>query len=68
MEYWYIIFSTQIYERLYQFIINHGYRFPHIIVFEKKKKKINMKSSTETEIIEVDDAMIFTVWTKLFFE
>lgn len=27
-----------------------------------------MKSSTETEIIEVDDAMIFTVWTKLFFE
>jgi len=32
------------------------------------KQKINTKSSTEAELVGVDDAMNFVVWTKLFFE
>ena len=31
------------------------------------KQKINTKSSTETELVRVDDAMNFVVWSKLFF-
>ena len=32
------------------------------------KQKINTKSSTKAELIEVDDAMNFGVWSKLFFD
>ena len=32
------------------------------------KQKINTKSSTEAELVGVDDAMNFVVWTKLFFD
>ena len=32
------------------------------------KQKINTKSSTEAELVGVDDAMNFVVWSKLFFD
>ena len=32
------------------------------------KQKINTKSSTEDELIGVDDAMTFSMWMKHFFE
>ena len=32
------------------------------------KQKINTKSSTETELVGVDDAMTFVLWMKHFFE
>ena len=32
------------------------------------KQKINTKSSTEAELIGVDDVMNFVVWSKLFFD
>ena len=32
------------------------------------KQKINTKSSTEAELVGVDDAMIFVMWMKHFFE
>ena len=32
------------------------------------KQKINTKSSTEAEFVGVDDAMIFIMWIKHFFE
>ena len=30
------------------------------------KQKINTKSSTEAELVGVDDAMIFVMWMKIF--
>ena len=32
------------------------------------KQKINTKSSTESELIGIDDAMTFVIWMKHFFE
>ena len=32
------------------------------------KQKINTKSSMEAELVGVDDAMNFVVWSKLFFD
>ena len=32
------------------------------------KQKINTKSSTKAELVGVDDAMTFVIWTKHFFE
>ena len=32
------------------------------------KQKINTKSSTEAELVSVDDAMTFVMWMKHFFE
>ena len=32
------------------------------------KQKINTKSSTEAELVGVEDAMIFVMWMKHFFE
>ena len=32
------------------------------------KQKINTKNSTEAELVGVDDAMIFVMWMKHFFE
>ena len=32
------------------------------------KQKINTKSSTEAELVGVDDAMTFVMWMKYFFE
>ena len=32
------------------------------------KQKINTKSSTEAELVGVDDAMNFVVWSKLFLD
>ena len=32
------------------------------------KQKINTKSSTEAELVGVDDAMTFVIWMKYFFE
>ena len=32
------------------------------------KQKINTKSSTKAELVGVDDAMNFIVWSKLFFD
>ena len=32
------------------------------------KQKINTKSSTEAELVGVDDAMNFVMWVKLFIE
>ena len=32
------------------------------------KQEINTKSSTEAELVGVDDAMNFVVWSKLFFD
>ena len=32
------------------------------------KQKINTKSSTEAELVGVDDAMTFVMWMKHFFE
>ena len=32
------------------------------------KQKINTRSSTEAELVGVDDAMNFVVWSKLFFD
>ena len=32
------------------------------------KQKINTKSSTEAELVGVDDAMTFVIWMKHFFE
>ena len=33
-----------------------------------EKQKINTKSSTEDELVRVDDAMTFVMWIKDFFE
>ena len=32
------------------------------------KQKINIKSSTEAELVGIDDAMTFVMWMKHFFE
>ena len=38
------------------------------IISLSMKQKVNTKSSTESELVGVDDSLNFLVWTKLFFE
>ena len=38
------------------------------ILIISAKQKINTKSSTEAELVGVDDAMTFVMWIKHFFE
>jgi hypothetical protein len=33
-----------------------------------KKQKLNMRSSTEAELVGADDASVLILWTKLFLE
>jgi hypothetical protein len=33
-----------------------------------KKQKLNTKSSTEAELVGVDNALVLILWTKLFLE
>ena len=38
------------------------------VLYISSKQKISTKSSTEAELVGVDDAMTFVMWTKHFFE
>jgi hypothetical protein len=38
------------------------------MIVMSKKQKLNTKSSTESELVGVDDASVYVIWTKLFIE
>jgi hypothetical protein len=39
-----------------------------MVQYVSRKQKLNTKSSTEAELISVDDISVMILWTKLFLE